>query len=54
MSRRDRRRPETPEEIEAENVDFWTRTARRHRAFIPSSPEQNLQIALPLRSSFDR
>ncbi|NVN44474.1 hypothetical protein HW537_11255 [Asaia siamensis] len=30
MSRRYRRRPETPEEIEAENVDFWTRTAERY------------------------
>jgi len=30
MSRRYRRRPETPGEIEAENVTFWTRTAERY------------------------
>lgn len=30
MSTRYRRRPETPEEIRAENVNFWTRTAERY------------------------
>ena len=30
MSTRYRRRPETPEQIRAEHIDFWTRTAERY------------------------
>jgi len=30
MSTRYRRRPETPDEIRAEHVDFWTRAAERY------------------------
>ncbi|MEN3176415.1 hypothetical protein ABDK75_10495 [Gluconobacter sp. OJA] len=30
MSTRYRRRPETPAEIRAEHVDFWTRAAERY------------------------
>ncbi|MFT8958439.1 MAG: hypothetical protein ABF917_12210 [Gluconobacter oxydans] len=30
MSHRYRRRPETPAEIRAEHVDFWTRAAERY------------------------
>lgn len=30
MRHKNRRRPETPAEIRAENVNFWTRTAERY------------------------